>query len=90
MSDEKKKAPAKKVSAKKAAPKKAATKKTAGKTITIQQIGSPIGRPADQRGTLVGLGLNKINRVRTLEDTPAVRGMIKKVSHLVKVVDEAA
>ncbi len=58
------------------------------KTVTVQQIGSPIRRPADQRATLVGLGLNKMNRTRTLEDTPAVRGMIRKVSHLVRVVDE--
>ncbi|MEX6507694.1 50S ribosomal protein L30 [Jiella sp. M17.18] len=62
---------------------------TAGKTITVEQIGSPIRRPADQRQTLVGLGLNKLHRQRTLEDTPAVRGMIAKVSHLVRVVDEA-
>ena len=48
----------------------------AAKTITVQQIGSPIGRRFDQRQTLVGLGLNKIRRTRTLEDTPAVRGMI--------------
>ena len=59
------------------------------KTVTVEQIGSPLRRPKDQRQTLVGLGLNKMNRRRTLEDTPAVRGMIRKVSHLVKVVDEA-
>ncbi|WP_062016724.1 50S ribosomal protein L30 [Aureimonas sp. AU4] len=58
-----------------------------GKTVTVEQIGSPLRRPADQRQTLVGLGLNKLHRVRTLEDTPAVRGMIRKVSHLVRVVD---
>ncbi len=58
-----------------------------GATITVQQIGSPLRRPADQRQTLVGLGLNKMHRTRTLEDTPAVRGMIAKVSHLVRVVD---
>ncbi|MGB5215419.1 MAG: 50S ribosomal protein L30 [Anderseniella sp.] len=57
------------------------------KTVTVQQIGSPLRRPADQRATLVGLGLNKMNRTRTLEDTPAVRGMIAKVAHLVRVVD---
>ncbi len=57
------------------------------KTVTVQQIGSPLRRPGDQRATLVGLGLNKMNRQRTLEDTPAVRGMIAKVSHLVRVVD---
>ena len=58
------------------------------KTVTVRQIGSPIGRPKDQRATLVGLGLNRMHRVRELEDTPAVRGMINKVSHLVEVVDE--
>ncbi len=58
------------------------------KTVTVEQIGSPIRRTQDQRATLVGLGLNKMHRRRTLEDTPAVRGMIKKVSHLVRVVDE--
>lgn len=60
-----------------------AKKKTA--TIKVTQIGSPIGRPKDQRATLVGLGLNKMHKTRELEDTPAVRGMINKVSHLVKV-----
>ena len=64
-----------------------ADKKT-GKTVTVEQVGSPIRRPAEQRQTLVGLGLNKMHRRRTLEDTPAVRGMIRKVSHLVRVVDE--
>ncbi len=59
-----------------------ATKK---KTLKVTQIGSPIRRPQDQRATLVGLGLNKMNRTRELEDTPAVRGMIRKVSHMVKV-----
>lgn len=56
-------------------------------TVTVEQTGSPVRRPADQRATLVGLGLNKIRRRSTLEDTPAVRGMIRKVSHLVRVVD---
>ncbi|MBB4007713.1 50S ribosomal protein L30 [Allorhizobium taibaishanense] len=60
----------------------------AKKTITVEQIGSPIRRPAVQRQTLVGLGLNKMHRVRTLEDTPSVRGMIRAVQHLVRVVDE--
>lgn len=55
--------------------------------ITVEQIGSPIRRPAEQRATLKGLGLNKMHRRRTLEDTPAVRGMIKKVQHLVRVVE---
>jgi len=57
----------------------------AKKTLKVKQIGSPIRRKADQRETLIGLGLNKMNRVRELEDTPAVRGMIAKVSHLVQV-----
>jgi len=56
-----------------------------GNKIKVTQIGSPIGRRHDQRATLVGLGLNKINRSRVLEDTPAVRGMVEKVQHLVKV-----
>jgi large subunit ribosomal protein L30 len=63
--------------------------KKKGKTLTVEQIGSPVRRPGDQRATLIGLGLNKMNRRRTLEDTPAVRGMIAKVQHLVRVVDEA-
>jgi large subunit ribosomal protein L30 len=60
----------------------------AAATVTVRQTGSPIRRKQDQRATLVGLGLNKMNRTRTLQDTPAVRGMIAKVSHLVEVVDE--
>lgn len=60
------------------------------KTITVEQIGSPIGRTEDQAQTLRGLGLGKIRRTRTLEDTPAVRGMINSVKHLVRVVEEAA
>ena len=61
--------------------------KSAGeqKTVTLVQIGSPIGRRADQEATLKGLGLNKRHRRRTLEDTPAVRGMINKVQHLVRI-----
>jgi large subunit ribosomal protein L30 len=55
------------------------------KTIKVTQIGSPIRREASQRATLVGLGLNKLNRTRELEDTPAVRGMIAKVAHMVRV-----
>ena len=58
------------------------------KTIRVTQIGSPIGRPKDQRATLIGLGLNKLNRTRELENTSAVRGMVNKVKHLVKVEDE--
>ncbi len=60
-----------------------------GKTVTVEQTASAIRRPQDQRATLVGLGLGKIRRRRTLEDTPQVRGMIKKIHHLVRVVDEA-
>ncbi|ALG69796.1 50S ribosomal protein L30 [Azospirillum sp. TSH100] len=58
------------------------------KTVVVTQIGSPIGRKHDQRETLVGLGLNKLHRTRELEDTPAVRGMIAKVAHLVRVENE--
>jgi len=57
------------------------------KTVTVEQIGSPLRRPGDQRATLIGLGLNKMHRKRTLEDTPSVRGMIAKVLHLVRIVD---
>lgn len=56
-------------------------------TIKVTQIGSPIRRVQDQRATLVGLGLNKMHKTRELEDTPAVRGMINKVHHLVRVED---
>ncbi|MDQ3559784.1 MAG: 50S ribosomal protein L30 [Pseudomonadota bacterium] len=61
----------------------------ADKTITVEQTGSPSRRPADQRQTLVGLGLNKMRRRSTLQDSPQVRGMIAKVQHLVRVVDES-
>jgi large subunit ribosomal protein L30 len=54
-------------------------------TVRITQTGSAIGRPADQEATLVGLGLNKLHKTRELEDTPAVRGMIRKVRHLLRV-----
>jgi large subunit ribosomal protein L30 len=57
------------------------------KTVTIEQVRSPISRSSDQRATLVGLRLNKIGRRSSLEDTPAVRGMIAKVAHLVRVVE---
>ena len=60
----------------------------ADKTVTVRQTGSPIRREQKQRGTLIGLGLNKIGRVRTLEDTPSVRGMIAKVQHMVEVVED--
>lgn len=64
-------------------------KKTqSGKTLIVEQIGSPIRRPAIQRATLIGLRLNKLHRRATLEDTPSVRGMIAKVQHLVRVVEE--
>jgi large subunit ribosomal protein L30 len=63
--------------------------KAENKTVTVVQTGSPIGRRFDQEATLKGLGLNKMRRQRTLEDTPSVRGMINKVKHLVRVVDEA-
>ncbi|MCB1526933.1 MAG: 50S ribosomal protein L30 [Hyphomicrobiaceae bacterium] len=58
------------------------------KTVTVEQVASAIRRRKDQTDTLIGLGLNKLHRQRTLEDTPAVRGMIRKVSHLVRVVGE--
>ena len=61
-----------------------------GKKIKITQTGSPIGRTDDQLATLKGLGLNKRHRSRILEDTPAVRGMINKVHHLVRVDEESA
>ncbi len=57
--------------------------------IYVKQIGSPIRRPKDQRATLKGLGLNKMHKVSELEDTPSVRGMINKISHLVKVLDRS-
>jgi len=58
------------------------------KTITVEQIASPVRRPKDQRATLIGLGLNKIRKQSTLKDTPEVRGMINKIPHLVRVVGE--
>ncbi len=57
------------------------------KTIKVEQVGSPMRRHHDQRSTLIGLGLNKIGRTSELPDTPATRGMINKVKHLVRVVD---
>ncbi|MEC9153070.1 MAG: 50S ribosomal protein L30 [Pseudomonadota bacterium] len=54
-------------------------------TVTVTQVGSPIRRRRDQRATLIGLGLNKMHKTRVLEDTPSVRGMIDKVSHLVRI-----
>ncbi|UDF04320.1 50S ribosomal protein L30 [Asticcacaulis sp. AND118] len=55
--------------------------------VTVKQTGSPIRRTKDQRATLVGLGLNRMGRVSTLEDTPSVRGMIAKVAHLIEIVE---
>lgn len=63
--------------------------KPAKGTVRVTQIGSPIGRRKDQRQTLVGLGLNKLNRTKDLPDNPAVRGMIDKVRHLVRVEEGA-
>ena len=60
---------------------------TEKKTVIVTQIGSPIGRRKDQEATLKGLGLNKINRTRELEDTPSVRGMIRSIQHLVEIVE---
>jgi large subunit ribosomal protein L30 len=59
-----------------------------GKTLVVEQIASPSRRPKVQEQTLVGLGLNKLGRRRTLEDTPAVRGMINRLPHLVRVVED--
>ena len=70
----------KSMTAGKAAPK-------SGKTVTLEQIASPARREASQTGTLIGLGLNKMHRTRTLEDTPAIRGMIHKVRHMVRIIE---
>ena len=58
------------------------------KTIVVKQIGSPIRRPKDQRDTLIGLVLNKMHKTRELEDTPSIRGMVRKVSHMVEIIEE--
>ena len=58
------------------------------KTIVVKQIGSPIRRPAKQRETLIGLGLNKMHKTRELEDTPSIRGMVNKIPHLVEIIEE--
>ena len=58
------------------------------KTIVVKQLGSPIRRPAEQRAPLIGLGLNKMNKTRELEDTPSVRGMVRKIPHLVEIIEE--
>ncbi|MFZ5693865.1 MAG: 50S ribosomal protein L30 [Pseudomonadota bacterium] len=60
----------------------------ANKTIKVEQTGSPIRRDRTQRATLIGLGLNKIGRTKDVPDTPSTRGMIAKVAHLVRVVEE--
>ena len=57
-------------------------------TIVVKQVGSPIRRPAEQRATLFGLGLNKMHKTRELEDTPSVRGMVEKIPHLVEIIEE--
>jgi len=59
-------------------------------TIVVEQIGSPIRRPGKQRATLTGLGLNKMHKRRTLIDSPQVRGMVAKISHLVRIVEDEA
>ena len=58
------------------------------KTIVVKQIGSPIRRPEKQRATLIGLGLNKMNRTREPEDTPSVRGIVNSIPHLVEIIEE--
>ena len=61
---------------------------TAKKTIVVKQVASAARRPAIQTATLKGLGLNKMNRTRELEDTPAIRGMVRKIPHLVQIIEE--
>jgi large subunit ribosomal protein L30 len=63
------------------------TNKDSGKTVKVRQVGSPLRREHTQRETLIGLKLNKIGRIAELVDTPATRGMIAKVAHLVRVVE---
>ncbi len=58
------------------------------KTIVVKQVGSPIRRPAIQRETLIGLGLNKMHKTRELEDTPSIRGMVNRIPHLVEIIEE--
>jgi large subunit ribosomal protein L30 len=60
------------------------------RTVTVKLVKSVIGTPQTHRGTVIGLGLRNLNDSRTLEDTPSVRGMINKVSYLVKVVESAS
>ncbi|MFT3972278.1 MAG: 50S ribosomal protein L30 [Amaricoccus sp.] len=59
-------------------------------TIVVKQIGSPIRRPAVQRATLIGLGLNKMHKTRELQDTPSIRGMVATIPHLVEIIEERA
>ena len=66
------------------------TASKSGKKLTLEQIASPARRELSQGATLIGLGLNKLHRRKTLEDTPAVRGMLNKVAHLVRVVEDKA
>jgi large subunit ribosomal protein L30 len=80
------KAPAKdKADASSAKSKPSKSAEVSAGSVVVTQIGSPIGRRSDQEATLIGLGLNKMHRTRTLQDTPSVRGMINKVKHLVNV-----
>ena len=65
----------------------AKSKAANAKTVTLEQVASPQRRPAEQRATLVGLGLNRIRKQSTLVDTPSVRGMIAKLAHLIRVVE---
>ena len=78
-------APAAKVAAPKPRPAPSAPKRAPEKAVKVTQVRSPAGRFAYQRATLRGLGLDRINRSRVLEDTPAVRGMIERVRHLVRI-----
>lgn len=75
----------KKTATKTAKPKAAAKKAAAGKIIAVTQVRAAHKRPADQQATLRGLGLRKLNATRELQDTPAIRGMIAKVAHLIRV-----
>ena len=69
------------------APKEVLAQAT-GKTVTVRQLKSPARRTVDQEATLIGLGLNKQRREKTLKDTPEVRGMIYKIRHLVEIVQD--
>jgi large subunit ribosomal protein L30 len=65
----------------------AKSREQSGKTVIVEQVHSPQRRPKEQRATLIGLGLNKLKRRNTLPDTPEIRGMIRRVQHLIKVVE---